>query len=203
MLILTPGNFAIGGGFQLRPGKEKFYAGNVEPRYVLEPGELLVTMTDLSQDTATLGYPAIVPVIDGVRCLHNQRIGKVVLQDRASIDVRFLYYVLCSDDYREEIIASATGTAVKHTAPSRIEAYRFRVPPLSIQRNIAALLGSLDEKVDLNRRTSRSLDAMAQALFRSWFVDFDPVTAKREGRRPLGMDAMTADLFPSHFQESE
>ncbi len=71
------------------------------------------------------------------------------------------------------------------------------------QRAIARILGALDDKIELNRRMNRTLEAMAQALFKSWFVDFDPVTAKAEGRTPFGMNAETAALFPAEFVDSE
>ena len=78
----------------------------------------------------------------------------------------------------------------------------LRLPPLPEQQAIANVLGTLDDKIDLNRRMNETLEAMARALFGSWFVDFGPVHAKAEGRRPAGMDATTADLFPSSFTAS-
>lgn len=77
------------------------------------------------------------------------------------------------------------------------------VPPLPEQRAIASILGALDDKIELNRRMTGTLEAIAQTLFRSWFVDFDPVWAKKEGRQPFGMNADTAALFPDDFEESE
>ena len=77
------------------------------------------------------------------------------------------------------------------------------LPPLAEQRAIAHILGTLDDKIELNRRMSETLEAMARALFRSWFVDFDPVHAKMEGRTPEGMDEATAALFPDGFETSE
>ncbi len=77
------------------------------------------------------------------------------------------------------------------------------LPPLGEQRRIAHILGTLDDKIELNRRMNETLEAMARALFKSWFVDFDPVRVKAEGRQPSGMDAETAKLFPSEFEESE
>jgi type I restriction enzyme S subunit len=68
---------------------------------------------------------------------------------------------------------------------------------------IAHILGTLDDKIELNRRMNETLEAMARVLFKSWFVDFDPVRAKMEGRQPHGMDAETAALFPDAFEESE
>lgn len=198
-VLVTPGNFSIGGGFKL--DKLKYYDGPVASEYVLKEGDLVVTMTDLSKLADTLGYSALVPKTN-LRFLHNQRIGKVeVISDVTSS--AFLHWVMRTDEYRHEIVASATGSTVKHTAPSRIEAYRFRLPPLPEQRAIAHILGTLDDKIELNRRTNETLEAMARALFKSWFVDFDPVHAKKAGRKPEGMDAETAALFPDDFEDSE
>lgn len=180
-VLLTPGNFAIGGGF--KGDKLKYYDGPVPEEFVLREGDLLVTMTDLSKQADTLGYPAFVPTCaHGRRYLHNQRLGKVLIKSSKTIDARFLYYLMCSAEYRHEVLASATGTTVKHTSPARIKRFRFRRPPLAEQRVIAHILGALDNKIELNWRFNEVLDAIARALFKSWFVDFDPVRAKTEGR---------------------
>jgi len=76
------------------------------------------------------------------------------------------------------------------------------IPPLAEQKAIAAILGALDDKIELNRRMNSTLEAMARALFQSWFVDFDPVRAKLGGRKPEGLDKATAALFPDAFEES-
>jgi len=80
--------------------------------------------------------------------------------------------------------------------------FRLRVPPIQEQRAIAHILGTLDDKIELNRRMNETLEAMARALFKSWFVDFDPVRAKAEGRDP-GLPKPLADLFPDSFEDSE
>ena len=200
-VLLTPGNFAVGGGFKSE--KFKFYGGPVPNEYVLRQDDLIVTMTDLSKNADTLGYPAIVPLSDkGFRFLHNQRLGKVIVKNNDFLDCGYLYYLMCSRTYRHEVLASATGTTVKHTAPERIKRFRFDLPPLGEQQRIGHILGSLDDKIELNRQMNETLEAMAQAIFKSWFVDFDPVRAKMEGREPFGLDADTAALFPSAFQDS-
>jgi type I restriction enzyme S subunit len=79
--------------------------------------------------------------------------------------------------------------------------FELTIPPIPIQRRIAHILGSLDDKIELNRQINETLEAMARAIFKSWFVDFDPVRAKVEGRQPAGMDAETAALFPDGFEE--
>ncbi|QNI70306.1 restriction endonuclease subunit S [Cyanobium sp. NS01] len=78
----------------------------------------------------------------------------------------------------------------------------INLPPLAEQKAIAAVLGALDDKIELNRRMNATLEAMARALYQSWFVDFDPVRAKLDGREPVGLDPATAALFPEHFVES-
>jgi type I restriction enzyme S subunit len=85
---------------------------------------------------------------------------------------------------------------------SILAALPFALPPIEEQEAIASILGSLDDKIEQNRHENETLKAMARALFRSWFVDFDPVRAKMEGRQPVGMDADTAALFPDGFEES-
>jgi len=199
-ILLTPGNFAIGGGF--KGDKFKFYDGEVPEDYVLQEGDLIVTMTDLSKQSDTLGYPALVPRPQGHRFLHNQRLGKVLIKHDAGLDKRFLYYLLCTAEYRHEVLAGSTGTAIKHTSPGRILAYKAKIPPRATQEAIAAVLGALDDKIELNRRMSATLETMARALFKSWFVDFDPTLAKFDGRSPAGLDPATAALFPASFQDS-
>ena len=199
-ILLTPGNFAVGGGFKY--DKFKYYRGPISDDYILFEGDLIVSMTDLSKQSDTLGYPAFVPKRrDGRRYLHNQRLGKVYVLD-PNLEDTYIYYVMCGNDYRHEVLASATGTTVKHTSPNRIKQFRFQLAPPSEQRTIAHILGTLDDKIDLNRRMNETLEAMARALFKSWFVDFDPVRAKMEGRDP-GLPDPVADLFPDRLVDSE
>ena len=197
--LVTPGNFAIGGGFQL--GKGKFYNGPVPNDYVLRKGDVVVTMTDLSKATDTLGFAAVVPETPGTTWLHNQRIGLVDVRPDALVAVSYLHYLMRSDDYRHWVVSSATGSTVKHSAPGRICSFRFRLPPIAEQVGIAGVLGALDDRITLLRETNATLEAIAQALFKSWFVDFDPVRAKMEGRAPEGMDEATAALFPDGLKE--
>ena len=200
-ILLTPGNFAIGGGF--KDDKFKYYSGPEPEEYILKEGDLLVTMTDLSKQGDTLGYPAIVPRSGVHRYLHNQRLGKVEILPGAQVLKKYLYYLMRTDLYRNEILASATGTTVKHTSPNRIKVFEFLLPPIPEQRAIARILGNLDDKIEANRRMNDTLEAIARAIFKSWFVDFDPVRSKAVDREPAGMDAETAALFPDSFEETE
>ena len=200
-VLVTPGNFAIGGGF--KSDKFKFYDGIVPEEYVLREDDLLVTMTDLSKQSDTLGLPALVPSrLDGRRYLHNQRLGKISVNDPRMLDPRYLFYVMCSPDYRHEILASATGTTVKHTSPGRIKHFRFLLPPLAEQRRTAHILRTLDDKIELNRQMNETLEEMARAIFKDWFVDFGPVRAKMEGRDAYLPEEIWR-LFPDRLVESE
>jgi len=184
-ILLTPGNFAIGGGF--KGDKFKYFDGDVPDEYVLNEGDLVVTMTDLSKQADTLGYPAIVPKPGGPRFLHNQRLGKVLIKPGAELDQRFLFYLLRTSQYRNEVLASATGTTVKHTSPGRILAHKASIPRLDEQIAIASVLGALDDKIELNRRMNETLEALAQSLFKSWFVNRTtlPVSRGQTGQSAL------------------
>ena len=171
-ILVTPGNFSTNGGFQ-NP-KPKYYNGPVPQDYILSPGQIVVTMTDLSKQADTLGYAAVVPNDDDI-WLHNQRVGLLEFKDDVQSDSLFIQYLLRKHEYRAWVVGSATGTTVKHTSPGRIMSYRCKLPPLPEQKAIAHILGSLDDKIELNRKMNETLEAMAQAMFKSWFVDFDPV----------------------------
>ncbi len=170
--LLTPGNFSTSGGFQ--DIKPKYYDGPIPDDYILKPSQVVVTMTDLSKQSDTLGYAVSIPN-DGKVWLHNQRTGLLEFKKEYPSDPLFISYLLRSHEYRSWIIGSATGTTVKHTSPTRIHDFECKIPPLSEQKAIAHILGSLDNKIELNRQMNETLEAMAQALFKSWFVDFDPV----------------------------
>ncbi|TKB58365.1 restriction endonuclease subunit S [Ferrimonas aestuarii] len=118
-ILVTPGNFKIGGGIKL--DKLKYYSGPVSEDYVLESGDLVVTMTDLSKEADTLGYPALIPDAEDVRFLHNQRIGKIQVKDNHQI-LNYLYQYMRSHSYRSEVLSSFTGSTVKHTAPKKLMA---------------------------------------------------------------------------------
>jgi type I restriction enzyme S subunit len=171
-LLVTPGNFVVKGGFQnLKP---KYYNGPIPDDYVLAPRQVVVTMTDLSKKSDTLGLAAEIPE-DDYTWLHNQRIGLLQFKDEILTDPRFISYLLRTHAYRSWVIGSASGTTVKHTSPGRIESFECDIPPLVEQKSIAHILGTLDDKIELNRQMNATLEAMAQALFKSWFIDFDPV----------------------------
>ncbi|MCL4852481.1 MAG: restriction endonuclease subunit S, partial [Bryobacteraceae bacterium] len=129
----------------------------------------------------------------------------IVLSGREGVsDNLFAYYLARSDSFRAYAIGHMEGTSGRQRVPTdAIARFVVDLPPLDEQRAIAGTLGALDDKIELNRRMNRTLEEIARAIFRSWFVDFDPVRAKAAGRQPAGLDAETAALFPDAFEDSE
>ena len=128
----------------------------------------------------------------------------IVIRGRQNITVNdYAYYLTISPEVRSFAISQMTGTSGRQRVPTdALGGIAVPVPPLAEQKAIAAVLGALDDKIELNQRMNATLEAMARALFQSWFVDFDPVRAKLDGRKPIGLDETTAALFPDSFQDS-
>ena len=116
------------------------------------------------------------------------------------IDNDFLYYALLST--RSLLNSLTYGTIFQTITTKSFSEWRIPLPPPSRAKAIACILGALDDKIELNRKTNETLEAMARALFKSWFVDFDPVRAKAEGR-PTGLPDEISALFPDSFEDSE
>lgn len=116
------------------------------------------------------------------------------------LDYRYLKYVLLGE--RSSFLRFASGTTHQTIYFPEVKAFHVALPPRDIQRGVADILGMLDDRIDLLRQTNATLESIAQVLFKSWFIDFDPVRAKQAGREPEGMDAATAALFPAEFEES-
>jgi type I restriction enzyme S subunit len=167
-VVLTPGNFLEEGGFKEKSDKAKWYNGPIPDDYVLNEGDLIVAMTE--QAEGLLGSSALIPRSGFY--LHNQRLGLVQIRERKQADQRFIYYLFNSKPVRQQIRGSASGTKIRHTAPSRIEGVKVSVPPLPMQRKIAGILSAYDELMENSQRRIRILEAMARALYREWFVHF-------------------------------
>lgn len=122
-----------------------------------------------------------------------------VLQCETEDDTRYLAYALTQVDAGPFV----TGAAQPKINMGNLKRVTVPWPAPDIRTGISAIGRAIDDRIDLLRQTNVSLEAIAQALFKSWFVDFDPVRAKAEGREPEGMDSATAALFPAEFEESE
>lgn len=115
----------------------------------------------------------------------------------------YLLYALQTSTMQSRLVDRSSGTTVLGIKQSELRKVELEIPALENQRAVVEILKLLDDSIENLRQTNATLEAIAQALFKSWFVDFDPVRAKAEGREPEGMDAATAALFPSEFEESE
>jgi type I restriction enzyme S subunit len=167
-VVLTPGNFLEEGGFKEKADKAKWYIGPIPDDYVLNKGDLIVAMTE--QAEGLLGSSALIPR-SGVY-LHNQRLGLVQIRDQKQADQHFIYYLFNSKPVRQQIRGSASGTKIRHTAPSRIADVKVSVPPLPIQQRIAGILSAYDELIENSQRRIKILETTARALYREWFVHF-------------------------------
>jgi type I restriction enzyme S subunit len=128
----------------------------------------------------------------------------IVLSAKEQSDQRFIYYLARHPDFRDYAIQHMEGTSGRQrVSATAIGTYRFLCPPPPHREEIGETLGALDDQISLLRETNATLEALAQALFKSWFVDFDPVRAKAEGREPEGVPPEMAELFPSEFEDSE
>lgn len=119
--------------------------------------------------------------------------------DIGKADPYFVYYYLTQKNIIEKIIRDSESTGVPKTNLAYFRSFPIKLPALSEQQSIAHILGTLDDKIELNRRQNATLEAMAQAIFKEWFVDFGPVRAKMKGRQPEGMSREIADLFPDRL----
>jgi type I restriction enzyme, S subunit len=166
-VVLTPGNFNEEGGFRLRPGKDRYYAGDISGDYVLDEGALIVAMTE--QAPGLLGSSALIP--EGGKFLHNQRLGLVQDIDDTMVDKKFHYYLFNTRTVRGQISGSATGTKVRHTAPERIYRVNVRVPcDVAEQKKIGLTLSAYDDLIENNRRRIQLLEHAARLLYKEWFV---------------------------------
>lgn len=168
---------------------------DVAQEFALREGDILIAMTGYIGDIALVRDSDLPAVL-------NQRVGRFFVSDPRRLDRPFLFYLLRESGIRKEIESLGYGSAQPNVSPSLIQGVTIPLPPLREQRAIAAILGALDDKIELNRKMSATLEAMARTLFKSWFVDFDPVRAKAEGRDP-GLPPDIAALFPDAFEDSE
>jgi len=161
-------------------------------RGIPEPGDVVITTEAPLGEVARLGSE---------RVALAQRL--ITLRGKPGfLDNGFLKFLMQSDDVQDQLRSRASGTTVLGIKQSELRKILLTLPPIGEQRAIAHILGTLDDKIELNQRMNETLEAMARALFKSWFVDFDPVRAKSENRDP-GLPEPLADLFPDTFEDSE
>ena len=155
VVLVTPVNFAIGGGF--KEDKCKYFDAEYPDDYVLKADDLIVTMTDLSKAIDTLGYSALVPDGKSKRVyLHNQRIGLVTINSD-ELNKHYIYWFMRSPYYQKMIAATSTGSTVHHTSPDRILDIEIELPKLENQNKIAAFLDNIENLIKLNVEINNNL----------------------------------------------
>ncbi|MEL7335951.1 MAG: restriction endonuclease subunit S [Planctomycetota bacterium] len=158
-------------------------------------GAMCITIEANIAETAILTFPA---------CFPDSVVGFIA--DESKCDVRFIEYTF--RNLKRRIQHEATGSVQDNINLGTLQRLKFQLPPLREQRAIASILGALDDKIELNRRMNATLESLARAIFKSWFVDFDPVKINA-GQLPASSQALAThdpkvlDLFPSTFQDSE
>ena len=151
------------------------------------PGDLILS------NSASPGIPKFMNI---EACIHD---GWLLLRNFRGLDRLFTYYLLLHE--RDALVGKGTGSVFTNLKTETLKQHSVTVPTLNDQRAIAHILGALDDKIELNRRMNATLEALARALFKSWFVDFDPVRAKMKGR-DTGLPSDIADLFPDRLVDS-
>ena len=170
-------------------------------RYTISANDVWISIV------GTVGLTGLVDeALDGASLTEN---AAKICSIASYVDKVFLSLFLRSEQGREQIRSQTVGSTQPKLALFRIEDIRVPVPPLPEQRRIAHILGTLDDKIENNRKTAKTLEAMAQAIFKSWFVDFDPVRAKMAGEsresicKRLKLTPEILDLFPDRLVDSE
>jgi type I restriction enzyme S subunit len=192
--------FIAGGGY--KSGAEKPYSGPYKPAHVAEPGDVLLAMTE--QQEGLLASPLIVPEdLGGYEDLvYSHHVAKVVSKS-GKLRPEFFYNFLRVPINRTRAAYGNTGTTVQDLPYDVIYEQVVPIPPLEEQDRINSFIATLDRKIQLNTALASRLEKIAQSVFRSWFVDFDPVKAKMAGEKPVGMDDATAAFFPDSMEDSE
>lgn len=170
-VVVSIGNFEYSGGFRFGSTAIKRYSGPFPKEFVLRPGDILLVMTCQTAGGEILGIPGRIPD-DGETYLHNQRLGKVINNHKDRIDEDFLYWLFMSRGFNKHLVSTASGAKILHTAPDRIESFRFPLPPLTLQRAIAGILSAYDNLIENNARRIANLEERARLLYQEWFVRF-------------------------------
>ncbi len=188
-----------GGGY--KEGSEKPYSGPYKPEHVAEVGDVIFAATE--QGFGLLGSPLMVPESEKFQTFifsHHVLKAFPISEDFLP---EYLYNIYRVEKYRTKAAYGDTGTTVRAIPSEVMEEQMVPLPDLSTQQAINEIIATIDQQIANNKALSKSLENLAQAIFKSWFVDFDPVFAKSRSEKPFGMDAETASLFPSLFEKSD
>lgn len=190
-----------GGGY--KDGSEKPYSGPYKEINIASPGDIIFAATDLTQDGRVLGSPLLVPESDEFQTYifsHHLLKG---FQKKEGFLPEYLYNLYRTEKYRVKAAYADSGTTVRALPAEVLEEQIVPLPDLPSQIAINEIISLVDQQIANNKALSKNLEALAQSVFKSWFIDFDPVHAKKNGEKPFGMDTEMAKLFPDSFVKSE
>ena len=169
--------------------KEKIKLDGVKASVEVFPGDLILS------NSATPGLPKFLKIN---ACIHD---GWMLLRNFKGLDIEFAYWLLLAE--RSKLVAQGNGSIFKNLKTDILKSHIVNVPPADDQKRIAEFLNTLDDSITLLQEINYTLEAIAAAIFKSWFIDFDPVRANQEGKQSEGIDKETAALFSSAFEQSK
>jgi type I restriction enzyme S subunit len=164
--------------------------------FLLDAGDYVVSSSGTLGRIAEV-YPEDLPVMLNTSTIRFRPL------DNSILDRLYLRYFLESEIFQQQVKSLATGSVQLNYGPSHLAFVEMPLPSIEIQKVIGRVLDAITRRIELNSQVSKTLEDIAQAVFRSWFIDFDPVRAKMAGERPMGLAASIAALFPDSMEESE
>lgn len=191
-----------GGGY--KENSEKPYSGPYKPEHVVDSGDVIVAATDITQDGSVLGSTFMIPESTNYETLiYSGDVMKAIPLKPDEFSLEYFYNLYRVEKYREKMAYGDTGTTVRRLSEDGICEQLVPLPDLPTQQAINEIIAIFDQQIANNKALSKSLEMLAQAMFKSWFIDFEPVHAKSNGEKPFGMDDATAAIFPSTFEKAE
>lgn len=186
-----------GGGY--KDNSEKPYSGPYKPEHVAEVGDVIFAATE--QGFGLLASPLMVPDSDKFQTFIFSHHVLKAFPVKDGFLPEYLYNIFRVDRFRAKAAYGDTGTTVRALPAEVLEELLVPLPDLATQQASNEIIAMIDNQIANNKALSKSLEILAQAMFTSWFIDFDPVLAKSKSDKPFGMDAETASLFPSSFEK--
>lgn len=198
--LLTINAFHPGGGFKLN--SEKPFIGKVRPDYLLSDGDVLIAMTE--QDEGLLASPLLIKSEHSpfVQLTYSLDVAKVVSRN-TGMDAKFLYNLLRIQAFRIRAAYGDAGSTVQRLPYEALAELKIPKPPLSKQRAIAAVIDEIDEQIHLNNALARTIEEVVNTIFKSWFIDYDPMHAHLSHQLLAWLDKEGSSLFPTSMQDSE
>jgi type I restriction enzyme S subunit len=191
-----------GGGY--KENSEKPYSGPYKPQQVVDVGDVIVAATDITQDGSVLGSTLMIPESTNYETLiYSGDVMKAIPLKPDEFSLEYFYNLYRVEKYRAKVAYGDTGTTVRRLSEDGICEQFVPLPDLPTQIAINEIISLIDQQIANNKGLSRNLEVLAQSVFKSWFIDFDPVHTKKKGENPFGMDAETAKLFSDSFVKSE